>query len=149
MEKTNKAFLILIFILTVSNFTNAQSNNADAIIGTWLMPDDAGKIKIYKENDNFNGRIVWFKETEKDGSPLKDKNNPIDSLTTRTIIGIKVMDNFKFKGNNLWDEGTFYAPQIGKITTPKCNLIDNNHLEIEISFLLFSKTIELTRDVSL
>jgi len=145
MEKINKAQLIFIFILTISNFTIAQSNNADAIIGTWLMPDNAGKIKIFKENDHYNGKIVWFKETEKDGSPLKDKNNPIDSLKSRTIVGINVMKNFKHKGNNLWNGGTFYAPQIGKITTPICNLIDKNHLEIEISLWLFSKTIELTR----
>jgi len=145
MEKTNKAILILIFILSINHFSIAQSKKADAIIGTWLMPENTGKIKIYKENDHFNGKIIWFKETEKDGSPLKDKNNPIDSLKSRTIIGTNVMENFKYKGKNLWDEGTFYAPQMGKVTTPTCNLIDKNHLEIEISLWLFSKTIELKR----
>jgi len=129
----------------MNHFTIAQSKKADAIIGTWLMPDNAGKIKIYKENDHFNGKIIWFKETEKDGSPLKDKNNPNENLRSRTIVGTNVMKNFKYKGKNIWDEGTFYAPQLGKVTTPTCNLIDKNHLEIEISLWLFSKTIKLTR----
>ncbi len=145
MKFVIRELLILIFFLAINNLAFAQNKDADAIIGTWLMPDEEGIIEIYKEGDFYSGKILWVKETEIDGTPLKDKENPIDSLHNREIAGLKVMTGFKYTDNNLWNGGTFYAARRGITTEPDFELVDKNHLNICVSILFFTKTIEFDR----
>ena len=142
-NKTN--IMLLLVMLCINYFTIAQTIYADAIVGTWLMPNDDEIIEICKDGEYYSGKIIWMRETEEDGSPLKDKNNPEDSLQNREVTGLKVMNNFKYKGTNSWSGGTFYAARKGIVAEPEFELIDNNHLNICVSFFVFSKTIELTR----
>ena len=142
-----KSGILLLIILGFAGLTLAQTplKEADAIIGTWLMPDDEGIIEIFKENGYYNGKIIWMKEKEEDGSPLKDKENPVDSLRNRPVEGLQVMDGFKYDGDNVWTGGTFYAAKKGKQVEPEFVMENENHLEIEISMFIFSISIELTR----
>ena len=127
--------------IIAQNFTKGE----DAIIGTWLMPDDDGIIEVYKEGKVYDGKIIWMKEKEVDGKPLKDKENPDKNLRNRSVEGLQVMTGFKYTGDNVWTYGTFYAALKGKEVEPELVLISNDKLNIEISFILFSKTITLTR----
>jgi Uncharacterized protein conserved in bacteria (DUF2147) len=88
MIDTKKVLLFLIFMFSVNNLIVAQTSEADAIIGTWLMPDDEGIIEIYKDGGFYGGKILWMKKTEADGSPLKDKENPEDSLQNLEVAGL-------------------------------------------------------------
>ncbi|MCF6269153.1 MAG: DUF2147 domain-containing protein [Melioribacteraceae bacterium] len=146
MIRIEKLITLVLFMLYI-NIAPSQSTEieADAIIGTWLMPEDEGIIEISKDGEFYSGKILWMKETEEDGSPLKDKNNPIDSLQNRELAGLKVMSNYKYDGENLWDNGTFYAAKKGIEVEPDFTLVDKNHLNIEISFFIFSITVELVR----
>ena len=51
--------------------------NPDAILGIWFNEEKDAKIKVYKENGKFFGKIVWHK-TGEDISPY-DENNPPNS----------------------------------------------------------------------
>ncbi len=55
------------------------------------------------------------------------------------------MNNFEYDGDKCWNEGTFYAALKGKEVEPDFILKNKNKLDLKISFLFFSKTIELTR----
>ncbi len=55
------------------------------------------------------------------------------------------MTGFKYLGEGLWDGGKFYEAKKGKTVEPKLRLIDKNHLNIDISILIFSLSIELKR----
>ncbi len=145
MNKSKLLLTILGIILISATMNFAQQTKADAIIGTWLMPDGAGIIEIFQEGETFSGKMVWMKEKEEDGTPLKDKENPEESLRNREVEGLQIMSDFKYKGENVWSEGKFYAVLKGKHVEPDIKLVDKDHLNIEISFFVFSKTIELTR----
>jgi len=147
MITTTKKLLFLIFIFTLNYFAMAQvsPSRADAIIGTWLMPDNEGIIEIFKDGEYYSGNIIWMQEKEEDGTPLKDKENPVYSLRKKTVEGLQVMSGFKYENNNLWNGGTFYAAKKGKEVEPEFILEDENHLNIEISIFIFSMTVELTR----
>ncbi len=145
MKNKKTTLLPLLFTFCISNFTIAQTAIANSIVGTWLMPDNEGIIKICKDGEYYSGKILWIQATEEDGTPLKDKENPDDSLQNREVTGLKVMNNFKYKGDNTWSDGTFYAARKGIVAEPDFELIDKNHLNICVSFFIFSKTIELTR----
>ncbi len=147
MIKILQLIIIVIMIAVIHNFTLAQIplEETDVIIGTWLMPEDDGIIEISKNGEFYNGKIIWMKEREEDGSSLKDKENPVDSLRNRTVEGLQVMTGFKYEGDNVWSGGTFYAAKKGKVVEPEFVLKDDNHLDIEISFFIFSLTVELKR----
>jgi hypothetical protein len=55
------------------------------------------------------------------------------------------MNNFKYHGNSSWSGGTFYAAKKGITAEPDFELIDKNHLNICVTILFFTKTIELSR----
>ncbi len=135
-------FLLLFFLSVV---ISAQSKNEDLIIGKWLMPNKMGTLKIYKCNNHFCGKIIDMEQKAKNGGPLLDVENPVDSLKTRHVVGLQVMSGYKYAEKNKWIDGNFYIPKKGKEASPDFILIDKNHLNIKIHFLIFSKTIELTR----
>ncbi len=145
MNTTKRILIIITCSFFLNHFSIAQSSGADGIIGTWLMPDDDGIIEVYKEGEFYNGKIVWMKEKEEDGKPLKDKKNPDESLRNRTVEGLQVMSGFKYKGGNLWSGGNFYAALKGKEVEPDFVLVNKDQLNIEISIFIFSKTVELKR----
>jgi hypothetical protein len=147
MINVKKVLVVLITILFLTQITIAQNlgKEADTIIGTWVMEDDMGVLEIFREGKCYNGKIVYMKKTEEDGTPLQDKENPVDSLKNREVVGLQVMNNFKYEGNNIWNEGTFYAALKGKEVEPDFILVNENRLNLKISFFIFSKTVELTR----
>jgi len=148
MIKLNKVIIALTILIVGSSFVISQTapvDEADAIIGTWLMPNDEGILEVFKENEIYNGKIIWLKKTEEDGSPLKDKENPEENLREREVVGLQVMNGFKFEGENVWSGGIFYAARKGREVEPDFILINKNQLNIKISIFIFSKTIELTR----
>ena len=147
MSNVKNFLVVLIPLLLLTQITIAQEidNEADVIIGTWVMEDDMGVLEIFKEGTCYNGKLVHMKKTEEDGTPLQDKENPVDNLKCREVVGLQVMNNFEYDGDKCWNEGTFYAALKGKEVEPDFILKNKNQLELKISFLFFSKTIELTR----
>ena len=146
MFKNKKIWLIL-FIVMLNQFLSAQGlqKEENMILGSWLMPENEGIIEIYKVGNFYNGKIIWMLEKEKDGGLLKDKENPDDSLKNRTVVGLEVMRNYKYNEDGVWNGGTFYAAKKGKTLEPDFVLVDENTLDIVVSFFLFSKTIRLSR----
>ena len=66
---------------------------------------------------------MWLKEplTEK-GEKKTDKNNPDESLHDRGIIGLNIVEGFKYDGDNKWKSGTIYDPNKGKTYSCKAQL---------------------------
>lgn len=146
MIKNSKVILILFFgILNQLLIAQDLQKEENLIIGFWLMPENEGIIEIYKIDNFYNGKIIWMLEKEKDGSLLKDKENPVDSLQNRAVVGLQVMRNYKYDEDGVWNGGTFYAAKKGKTLEPDFVFVDENTIDIEVSFFLFSKTIRLTR----
>ena len=135
-------FVLSTYLLSVAQ---VSENGADTIIGFWLMPEKQGIIEIFKDGDYYHGKILWMLEKEEDGTPLKDKENPVDTLRSRTVEGLQVMSGFKYQGDNIWSGGTFYAAKKGMEVEPDFVIEDEDHLNIKISIFIFSKTLELSR----
>ena len=146
MIKNSKVILILLIgMLNQLLIAQDLQKEENMILGFWLMPDNEGIIEIYKVDNFYNGKIIWMLEKENDGSLLKDKENPVDSLQNRTVVGLEVMRNYKYGEDGVWNGGTFYAAKKGKTLEPDFILVDKNTLDIEVSFFLFSKIIRLSK----
>jgi len=85
--------------------------NPDAILGIWFNEEKDAKIKVYKENGKFYGKIVWHKTG--DGISLYDENNPDEELQKRKKLGLIILNDFDFDDGQ-WEDGTIYDPKSGK-----------------------------------
>ncbi len=106
-----KTFCLVAILVCSANFTYAQAarSGADAIIGTWMVPEKDAKVEIYKCGNEYCGKIVWL-ETDR-----KDTFNPDASLQSRSLNGVKIMSGMKYDaGDNEWNDGTIYNSRNGK-----------------------------------
>ncbi len=104
MKKGLFSFITLLFI-SLSTFANS---GVDAILGEWLSQEKDGKIIIFKQGDQYFGKISWGKTPGK-----KDTNNPDEKQRNRDLVGAVILKNFKFTGS-AWENGTIYDPKSGK-----------------------------------
>lgn len=148
-----KKFQITLMIFTAMLFAaanvNAQEFQPDDILGVWLNEDEDAHIEIYKEGDLYFGKIIWLKFPidEETGKPKLDKHNPDPELQKRPSLGIKLLTDFEWDGDNEWDEGDIYDPKSGK--TYSCYIIMKEYglLKIRgyIGISLIGKTTYWTR----
>src|SRR5580692_1597714 len=105
----------------------ASAQKADAILGTWVNPNGQDHILIYKKGNKYFGKLDWIKfPNDEQGKPKTDKNNPDKALQSRPDLGLELLQDFTFNGNNVYDDGTIYDPKNGKTYSCKMTLDGNN-----------------------
>lgn len=126
-----KTFLFLLLALPL--LAAAQPNpEADRVVGAWITKGNESHISIYRANNGkYYGKIAWLDvPNNPDGTPRTDKNNPDAKLRNRPALGLVILKDFEFDGDNVWNEGTIYDPNNGKTYSCKMTLTDANTLEI-------------------
>lgn len=122
------------------------AQGADAILGEWYTTEKDARIEIFKDQDKYHGRIIWMEEPEIDGKPVLDENNVDKNKKERPIMGMRLLNDFKFK-NGKWEGGTIYDPRDGK--TYSCTLRKKNNQILEVrgyvGVSLIGKTEEWTK----
>ena len=147
-------FLIAIASLLLFPFMEiiAQEVNANDILGIWLNEDGDAHVNVYIEDGMFYGKIVWLKTPidEETGEPKLDDDNEDENLRNRPIMGLMLLRDFKFDGDDEWDSGRIYDPKNGK--DYKCYMEfpeeeDKNKLKVRgyIGFSLLGRTTYWTR----
>ena len=138
--------ITFLFGLLFSITTFAQS---DAILGEWYTSDKEAVVTIFIDGETFSGKTTWMKEpNDSNGNPKLDKENPEEKLRNRKRIGLKIMHGFVYKGNNVWEDGRIYKPDVGKTYGGTATLMDENTLELEgylISIPFIGKSSKWTR----
>lgn len=109
---------------------NAAADDGDAMLGTWLTEDGKAKVKVYKCKDKYCGQIIWLKEPKnEDGTDKTDVENPDEKLRSRKLVGLPILWNFSYSGDNTWEDGRIYAADDGK--TYKCKItLEGNKLNV-------------------
>ena len=136
-----KRNLVVVMIVLFAALS-AMAGDGDAIVGVWATdPEGEGgqaHIEISAVGDEYSGKIVWLEEplyTADDedgevGEPKIDKNNPDPALQTRPIMGLQLMEGFKYDGKGTWKKGTIYDPDNGKTYKSKVRLGDDGVLSV-------------------
>ncbi|GAB3325566.1 DUF2147 domain-containing protein [Larkinella ripae] len=124
-------------------------NNPDAVLGTWLNGTKRGQIQIYKKGDQYFGKLVWLKEPNDPvtGKPRTDVKNSELNLRTRPLVGLDVMKDFTYDGGKVWEDGSIYNPEDGKLYSCKLTLKNPNTLDVRgyVGISLLGKTQTWTR----
>lgn len=137
--------LALMFIFAAPAFAQQE---ADAVMGVWYNTEKSAKIEVYKCGERYCGKIIWLKEpTNEEGKPKLDKENPKESLQNRPLMGMNLLSDFEYAGDNEWEDGEIYDPKNGKTYSCILNLEDNGELEVRgyVGFSLMGRTVVWTR----
>lgn len=142
-------FLALFFIGSVY-FSFA--NNPDALVGVWKTGEGTAMVRIYKNGEKYQGKIVWLKEPidPETGKPKLDKNHEDPAVRNRAILGLVNIWGFTYKEENTWHEGNIYDPKNGNTYSCTIKLINPNTLEVRgyIGVSLIGRTDTWTRQVA-
>jgi len=133
----------------------ALADGPDGVLGVWVTADGKAHVEIVKHGDVYDGSIVWLKEPvyrpdEKKGTPgmpKTDLNNPDKSLQSRPLMGLPLIQGFKYDGDNVWTDGTIYDPDSGKLYSCKMTLMMDGSLRVRgyVGISLFGRTEIWTR----
>lgn len=87
----------------------------DDVLGVWKNGEGTAMIKILKNGEEYQGKIVWLKEPNDplNGKPKVDSNNPDTDKKTQPVLGLTNVWGFRFKDGE-WIDGYIYDPKNGK-----------------------------------
>jgi uncharacterized protein (DUF2147 family) len=116
----------------------AWADDGDAVVGQWLTAEGKARVEIVKHDGIYDGRIVWLKEPvypadDKGGmagKPKVDRENPDKALQDQPILGLPLIQDFKYAGDNAWDDGHIYDPESGKLYSCKMTLMMDGSLKV-------------------
>ena len=144
--------VVFILFMTVSSVFGAA---ADDILGVWNNEEKDALIEIYKCGEKFCGKVIRLKEPNypagsKDGvpgTPKLDHSNPKPELRAVPVIGLNIVHDFKFAGENVWKDGKVYDPKNGKTYSGRMTLVSPIQLNLRgfIGISLIGRTTSWTR----
>jgi len=152
MSTTKKVLAFLFVVLFISSFSSFALDNPDAIVGVWKTGEGTAMVKIYKNGNKYQGRVVWLKEPidPETGKPKLDKNNEDPAAKSKPVLGLINIWGFVAKSENLWEDGNIYDPKNGNTYSSTMRLINGNSLEVRgyIGVSLIGRTDTWTRQVA-
>lgn len=153
MIKMMKISAVLLVFLSSAFFAKSgiAQVKADDILGVWLNEDQDAHIKVENRDGKYFGNIIWLKEPNEEdtGLPKLDDENPDAELQKRPVMGLELLSDFVFDGEEEWEDGDIYDPKSGK--TYSCYMIftddTQNQLKVRgfIGVSLLGKTTYWTR----
>ena len=103
---------------TISDTVHAfNKNNEDAIVGKWITIERSVAVQVYKQNNNYRAKVIWFKieDTTKPMNTRTDEKNPDPALRNRKWLGMEVLRGLKYnESENEWQDGIIYDAKHGR-----------------------------------
>jgi len=131
---------IATLMLCVSCGIDLKAQDADAIIGTYLIDEGDSKVEIFRSSNGISGKVVWLKKEESGDALIFDDKNDDASLRARRVMGLVVFEGLQYK-NGKWS-GNIYSPRKGKSYDASFAMNDDSgdlNLKIKVYFLTISR----------
>ncbi len=133
-----KSLLSFCFLLL---FSPLFAQNADDVLGLWLVQDKDAYIRIYERDGKYFGRVTWIEE------PYDENGKPVTDPDGNPIFEMEIMKDFVFEDDE-WVDGTVYDAELGKTYYGSMELENYDTLNLRgslDSFGLFGRTETWTR----
>lgn len=122
---------VIIAFLILFNLQLAAQTKADDITGVWLTRGkEPAKIQIFKSGDRYYGKIIWLENPTENDKPRVDKKNQDKNKQSQQIVGLIILENFRFNNSDEWNGGKIYDPESGK--TYNCYLSLKNETTLKV-----------------
>lgn len=153
MKYINLFMLVgVLSLCTITTSLYAQSANPDAIVGVWKTGEGNAMVRIYKNGEKYQGKIVWLKEPNDPdtGKPKTDKNHPEENVRSRSLLGLINVWGFSYIEKDLWDNGSIYDPKNGSTYSCTIKMTNANTIEVRgyIGISLIGRTDTWIRQVA-
>jgi uncharacterized protein (DUF2147 family) len=111
--KSVRCLAVLVLFIALTSFTNTPPERR--LVGIWESEEKNLRIEMFEENGHFAGRMIWFlcSSGESKMYSYLDTENPDRNLSSRPLIGLKVVEKLSYQGNNTWGSGKIYDPNSG------------------------------------
>jgi uncharacterized protein (DUF2147 family) len=112
---------------------------SSGIVGDWLVESRDAIIRIERQGDTYQGRIVWqLHDTygPEDGPVLQgkrvtDRHNPDPALRDRPLTGLRLLWGLRYDaGRHAWVDGEVYNADNGKTYHCLIHLLDRDRLSL-------------------
>lgn len=150
-----KIVLAVLWFCVLNSMATVYAATGDDILGVWNNGEKDARIEIFKCSGKYCGKIVSAKEPNypadskegTPGTPRLDHNNPDPAKRSKPILGLQIVNDFIFSGENVWRDGSVYDPKNGKAYRGKITLVSPNTLSLRgfIGIPLFGRTTTWTR----
>lgn len=139
MMKTKKLTLslLMVSVFILFSFTNdsnivpSDENEGDLLVGVWEPGHGKAKVKISKVGNKYFGKIVWLKEPKNElGEKKMDVNNTDEKMHGTPLLGYKILKDFEYVGDDVWENGTIYDPENGSLYS--CTIKKKSKTKIEV-----------------
>ena len=155
-RKGEKVYKVVAAVSTLVLFITMTAHAADdLILGIWDNQEKDAKIEIFRCGDKFCGKIVWLKNPDYPedskggvpGTPKLDHNNPDPQARKKPVLGLEIVKDFTYTGDNTWVDGKVYDPKSGRTYSGKMTLVTPNQLHLRgfIGISLLGRTTTWTR----
>lgn len=125
---------LLIFFFSLFATTLIAQNREDAILGKWESSEKNLIVEVYKQDNSFKAKIVWFHDDDDTITPIDqrlDIKNPNKDLRTRKIIGTDILSGLIYnRKQGRWVNGKIYDATSGKTWSATVWLTDANTLYV-------------------
>ncbi|WP_345955698.1 DUF2147 domain-containing protein [Mucilaginibacter sp. PAMB04168] len=117
-----RKFSVSLFLLIILSVTLKAVNKTvapcDRICGRWQSEKKNCIVQVYREDDDFKAKLVWFDDSDDPSKPMEtrvDFKNPDKALRTRKLIGMNVLEKLEYRPKtDSWENGIIYDAQSGK-----------------------------------
>ncbi len=146
--------LLLSLFLVLCLCGTAVGAGPDDVMGRWLSQEQDAMIEVYKCGSLYCGKIIWLREPNYPANDEKgmagktkiDRENPNRALRSRAILGLEILNNFRYAGDGKWEDGSIYDPKNGKTYSCKMSLAgDKLKIRGYIGVSLLGRTTVWTR----
>jgi len=129
-----KLTIALLFLFT--GFSFAQ--NADAIIGKYLLPNNL-EVELFKQDGKYFGKIVGLNNYR--NGETKDTKNWDSSKRNDPLLGKLIIKNLEFDAEEkIWVNGDMYGPDKGIQVNLEITEVKENDIVIVGSKFIMHKT---------
>jgi uncharacterized protein (DUF2147 family) len=134
----------------ISGLVPIAAEAAPSAVGEWITQGDKARVRIAPCSNNdvtqLCGTITWsYRPADAPPGELLDVNNTDPPLRKRPIVGLPLLQGFKFDGDNSWSGGVIYDPEGGKSYKSKMKLAGDDTLEVDGCILFVCQTQTWTR----
>ena len=128
MDYRKSIYLLILAFSSINIFS--ESNNR--FLGYWLTSASIVHIKDCEQNLCATIEHIFVDEGI-DPKSILDENNRDKSLRNRPLVGVNLLDQFKFVNEDLTElkGGKIYDPGRGRIFKSNLYLLDNGNLKVE------------------
>ncbi|MEX2235585.1 MAG: DUF2147 domain-containing protein [Cyclobacteriaceae bacterium] len=118
-------FISLCLFFLITGFR--ENVPANRVVGIWESEEKNLQIEMFEDNGEFGGRMIYFKcSSDSIMHTSRDSENPDSKYASRKLLGLKLVEDLSYQGDNVWGNGKIYDPNSGNTWEARIQLTGPN-----------------------